>query len=568
MKTASTPGVGGGGSGRDDVPHRDRGAHCSRICASIRELSQPHIMSAIADITRAPQPPDAAPIIRVADIPGAVPYRLIRHARTSLHVGQLKLLLSEIQFLTDYACECIRADDNTPRASVSDDNTSRLAVSDDAPPSSGSTAYVIYAGSGPGHTRQMLANMFPRAKFILIDPQEHNIMGSNPRDRLYFRAASATEFPNLEIDFATRDGIIRANKGVARTLAHLSPDEIARVIVREPKYTFYIIEDLFTDDLARALKYLARDHPQRVYFISDIRTNIRAAEAPQRRRGNPADEEESDSPSDIDILANNAWQHTWVDILRPDACMLKFRTPFMNPSDLDSIVEYGGAGIYGATIAAYNARFGVDLLALYRARKYPFIDCAALNLQAFPGAASSEVRLVATPREYTRMREYSARDHENAMFYYNLMRQFRFVENNRAHFDSVPGFDGCCDCALALDILARYVRARDPSATDASASASAISLLDRALTMTRRTIKQRLHGFFFAPFATPQDALASVIANNVASAATDAITRAPRLGPPPTAAKSRPRDKPPPVQQIPLAAQRALRGTAPRGAKK
>ena len=63
-------------------------------------------------------------------------YRRIRSHAT--HLGQLKLLLSEIEFLTPYARE-------------------RFTV--------------IYAGAAPGLHIPYLARLFPRMRFVLIDPQ-------------------------------------------------------------------------------------------------------------------------------------------------------------------------------------------------------------------------------------------------------------------------------------------------------------------------------------------------------------------------------------------------------------
>lgn len=67
------------------------------------------------------------------------PYaRRIGEAKTVDHWGQRKLLLSEIEFLTHYARE---------------------------------GDVVLYAGAAPGnHVRFLAENMFPRLRFILVDP--------------------------------------------------------------------------------------------------------------------------------------------------------------------------------------------------------------------------------------------------------------------------------------------------------------------------------------------------------------------------------------------------------------
>ena len=60
------------------------------------------------------------------------------HPTRALHWGQLKLLASEIEFLTPHA--------HTPKV------------------------IVVYAGAAPGHHIPRLASMFPQMRFVLVDP--------------------------------------------------------------------------------------------------------------------------------------------------------------------------------------------------------------------------------------------------------------------------------------------------------------------------------------------------------------------------------------------------------------
>jgi len=417
-------------------------------------------------------------MITVADIPGVAQYQRLQYVRASLHVGQLKLFLSEVQFLTDYARPVTQT-------------------------------YVVYAGSAPGHSRFMLATMFPAIKFVLIDPQEHNIMGSAQSDILYFRTSARTEFARTPINLATTNAIVERPKGTQmRENEMLSADDIARVILREKGYTFYIIEDLFTNDLARAFRALSAAG-NIVYFISDIRTNTNS-------RGG---DEEDEHPSDLDIIANNMWQHMWVHLLQPAACMLKFRTPFMNPRDIEIVRTRARDSMYSATIAEYDKMFKRDTLAEYSAHRYMFIDNNVLNLQAFPGQSSTEVRLIATQAKYSQMREYSTTQHENALFYYNQMREYCFIPANRAHFSAVPGLDGCVDCRLTLAILARY---SEKYGAHSDPYVGAISLLQRVLHLMHRTIKSQFHGQLFAPIPNINQVLSLIIARASASAAINA----------------------------------------------
>lgn len=76
-----------------------------------------------------------------ADAPRRPYFRIPHHLRTVNHWGQRKLLLSEIEFLTEHA------------------------VDDDC--------IVVYAGAAPGTHIPYLANLFPQVKlFLLYDPAD------------------------------------------------------------------------------------------------------------------------------------------------------------------------------------------------------------------------------------------------------------------------------------------------------------------------------------------------------------------------------------------------------------
>lgn len=81
----------------------------------------------------------------VTDLPATLPYRPdVYRQRTALHIGQRKLLLSEVDFLTDYARK-------------------------------GDT--VVYAGSAPGIHLPYLASLFhsKALRFELYDPRKFSL---------------------------------------------------------------------------------------------------------------------------------------------------------------------------------------------------------------------------------------------------------------------------------------------------------------------------------------------------------------------------------------------------------
>lgn len=436
------------------------------------------IRSMVAHLIAQPVPKT---ITRFSEIPFKSQYQSLKYPPRSIHVGQLKLFLSEVQFLT----ECLPSIEKS------------------------SQIYVVYAGSGPGHTRKMLANMFPAIKFILIDPQEHDIRGSSPTDSLYFRLSNEVEFRSREVPVAHHDhgSIVISKRAKILPLSQeekLSPDEIARMIIAEKSFTFYIIEDLFTDELATAFKLqLPRDAT--ILFISDIRTNLTLPPDSHSRFAN----EDEDSPSDLDILLNNAWQHIWIHIMQPAFSMLKFRTPYMNPRDLRVISENKKNPLTTSTVKAYKERFDVDMLEQYENGHYYFVANDHINLQSFAGQSSSEVRLIVTRENLSRgLVEYIVKEHEDRLFSYNLMRDVCFVQRNESLFGRVPGLDGCLDCDLAIHILSQYCDLHMRS----TATMTPVMLLQEVLTMIGRSISIQFHGKMRTPFVSIEDLCRDIIA--------------------------------------------------------
>jgi hypothetical protein len=240
----------------------------------------------------------------------------------------------------------------------------------------------------------------------------------------------------------TRDaGIINTRKDVSlNTRAYDTGETIARAIfdaIASDIARFYIVEDLFTDDLARAIAQCAHTIARPILFISDIRTRA----------------EDAGNPTDYDIVINNMMQHMWAHIMQPTACMLKFRTPFFNAHDAQAFEKITRNPI----CAQYCAQFSLTPAQIYKpdTREYLFLAADHINLQSFAGSASSETRLIATATsKYAQMQTYNVREYEDTMYYYNQMRDHSFVPDNCRWFGRVAcGFDGCIDCNRAMCIL-------------------------------------------------------------------------------------------------------------------
>ena len=154
------------------------------------------------------------------------------------HLGQLKLLVSEIEFLTPHYGQQFR---------------------------------VIYAGAAPGVHMPILAGMFPTMHFVLVDPVQSMIANG--------------EYENIEV--------MRA---------------------------------FMTDTLASSFA----SSPTPLLFISDVRV------------GAPSSNE-SDEAQQLRIQRDMDAQRRWLEVMRPQSSILKFRLPW---SVGGGTTNYPSGGIY------------------------------------------------------------------------------------------------------------------------------------------------------------------------------------------------------------------------------
>lgn len=156
----------------------------------------------------------------VADIKHKLPYQVgAEILKFSEHIGQRKLFLNELQFLTKYQAK-----------------------------------YCIYAGAAPGNKTHHLASFFPNMKFILIDPNRFNLLINKNDTLISHRALNRPDIIHLSAKYPLKYG-------------HKHAKDIVGTI-KSTNYRIYILEDFMTDDMARLLKGL--DH----VFISDVRSNV------------------------------------------------------------------------------------------------------------------------------------------------------------------------------------------------------------------------------------------------------------------------------------------------------
>lgn len=395
---------------------------------------------------------------------------------STIHIGQRKLFMNELQFLTHYM-----KDRNDP-------------------------ATVIYAGSAPSMHLPYLASLFPKVRFILVDPNEHILIkdrapasGDRVTDITHYSnggdVAYVTSSPHIMSQRTLMDGTpIQRNIQVwtGRELRMVDPSRyrfptdygtIGRRIVscmRRRNIRYVIAESYFTDELCEELAKLKGP----LFFWSDIRTSA------------------GKYPTDANIIYNNIQQMRWVSILGPDASMLKFRAPYY-PTDTSDRYQWDK---YKDALAELEANrdnpvfqwvydtYGIDPVEDMRNMRYA-VPVGDLYIQPWAGQSSSEVRLRLEKGD-NRVYYIDVAQYEDTMFAYNvIIRPFRFFASHQR--DEQLGIDGCGDCALEMQIWKEYSDKYMDGRMDLIESAR--NLCHR-VGMSYRPLHVHYHGEFQAPY--------------------------------------------------------------------
>lgn len=329
------------------------------------------------------------PIIKLNQIK----YKLKYHDKKDdfnfgLHIGQRKLLLNEVQFLTH-----------------------------------NNQKYCIYAGSAPGNKTHFLSKLFPKVKFILVDPNIFNIKlvesGKSSRKQkhndivmLYYK------YPTYSNVYDKNDEIEKMNNTDVNKLINF---------IETTDYKIYIIEDYMNDKLAKILSKLKNYN-----FISDIRSNV---------SGN--------IPMDFDIVWNRSMVHNWINYLKPEVSMVKFRIPYYNTKEDFSKFDFAKESFN------LSKKNGIDFVKNYENKRFE-MSKVDLYIQPWKGSSSTEMRGWIYKRNINKIVNYCSKKIEDTLFYYNKIARLGFNVNKYAN--KKIGICHCNDCSIECSIWENYVK--------------------------------------------------------------------------------------------------------------
>jgi hypothetical protein len=343
---------------------------------------------------------DNKPIITFDDIP-ATKLKFVNgfKCKSGVHIGQRKLFLSEIQFLTNFYIQ----------------NPQLLK--------SKKIVYVVYAGAAPAHHTFYLATYFPYVRFILVDPNRFELRASNTN----IISTDIITDTNKERDFIYLSGKYENKTQIPRA-EWLS-------YIKSGDYKICIVEEYFTDELARIFSEL---NP---IFISDIRTN----------------EEENKPPTDQDFIWNNAMQYNWAHLIKPCALLYKFRMPFfesktINPSesqkrDFDMSRELGIDFVADYNKSKFQYIKGDIYLQAFPGNASSESRLCVLGPFKKTSAYIGELNF--------KNHYYNVQEYENKYFYYNTIQR-TIVHHYNPFSNKQLGFDHCNDCSIECDIWHKY----------------------------------------------------------------------------------------------------------------
>ena len=376
-------------------------------------------------------------VIRSSEIPENVPYTALYGVKTDkrgIHIGQRKLLMNEIEFM------------------------SMVYPGYDL---------VIYAGYAPSEKFTVLADLFPKTKFLLIDPNypffiteycqicdpkfaadplrkyiifNRQVIDPEQEQKVnnYQKLANAKKsLENSETPSGRKFNAIKLQE----SFDEFNENSIKELI--EGNTRSYIIQDYLTIQLAERIAEALKVAKIKTGFISDLRTRILA---------------ESKTPEDGDIIFNDQLQHVCAKIMNVEKVMFKIRFPFVYDDGLNVNKKILAIPIVQEVRAKFKELFpGPDNWDFYEktiTKKNPngcpyFTFDGDFYFQPWGPGGTSESRLIASPKS---LKEYNCKTYEDSLFTHRLIRILCVCKK----IDRVGKLDQCTECTLEKAIWIMY----------------------------------------------------------------------------------------------------------------
>ena len=345
----------------------------------------------------------------------------------SLHMGQRKLLISEIMFLSNV----LKSHDEH--------------------------AIVVYPGSSPNNKLGILRDLFPNVTFLLIDPEEAIIHIDNKFTTHYadttggyvylsYHNSSSKKVTREIVNYYNGESVVRCTK--AEMSASISQEAIDYVFESDPKC--FIIENFFDHELAAMIRSAMDRSGKNILFISDIRTVGIL-------------DEQCSKPSDSDVMFNAVQMFNWLREIQPIWSMVKFRPPY---NDKRFPILWNHPLFQAELAMALEPIRGIPGFDFHQHFRHhgciAYFDNMTLNLQAHAGKSSTEVRAILSADALKLpLISYDSVVHEEKMQFYNkifrtAIKSFNGLWETDPEACKAVGMDLCGDCSIEARAIEDY----------------------------------------------------------------------------------------------------------------
>lgn len=368
------------------------------------------------------------PITNIENIPAdKAEYHTNSPYRPNLHFGQMKLLLSELDFMN-------------------------LADANDA--------VIVYIGACPFMHGSVLLEEYPNITMITVDPAELMIKFSDGKvhynkehmHKVCYVGKVSGDITFSSTKYSAKKSINHLQKNgsiIERTYEPIEQDiDEENGYATDGEFRVYHFSRLATVQfMAWLAQWIRRNfYGRTIYFWSDIRSSPDCKE----------DLLDIDHQAifEIGVIRDNCLNYLLHRTLVPAMSMLKFRAPFIDADRMSAIKYHAKATFYPREIIQFQICAGLPLSVDYitemcRSLNFTFID-GEVRTQAYAGAKSSETRMIVREK-VPKLKVWNVQKYENKLYYYNAILR-PFVKYANKHADHVRGICHCGDCARACHI--------------------------------------------------------------------------------------------------------------------